>query len=426
MSLIKNIHGRQILDSRGNPTIEVDVILENNILGRASVPSGASTGVFEAVEKRDGDPSKYLGKGTLKAIDNVNNEINSELKGKDSLNQKNIDNLLINLDGSSDKSRLGANAILGTSLAISRAASNFKNIPLYKYLGEDETFTLPTPMMNIVNGGSHANNNLDVQEIMIIPVGAESFSEALRWGSEIFQHLKQILNENGLSTAVGDEGGFSPQISNLSEAISFICKAIERANRYVGQDVFLSLDIAASELYKDGYYFLEGLNKKFGQEEFLNYWIDIAKTYPIISIEDPFEENDFNSFSLLKKELGSDVQIVGDDLFATNIQRLQKGINLDSGNAILIKLNQIGTLSETIETIKLAKKSNFGVIVSHRSGETEDNYISDLSVALNAGQIKTGSLSRSDRTSKYNQLLRIEESLKNKAIFFGKNIIKNA
>ena len=425
MIYIEDVQARQILDSRGNPTLEVDVRLSDGSFGRAAVPSGASTGKYEAYELRDKKSNLFNGYGVSKAIENVNVEIFNTFSGRNPLEQKNIDYDLIELDNTKNKSRLGANAMLGFSMAVARASANFKGLPLWHYIGGIRANTLPVPMMNIINGGAHANNGLDFQECMIMPIGFSTFSEALRAGVEIFQSLKNILSENSLSTAVGDEGGFAPNISNLEEALSYISRAIEKSGYKLGEEIFISIDAAASELYKKGFYHLSGENKKLNTDELFKYWEGICKKFPIVSIEDPFDENDWDGFNELTKVLGNKLQVVGDDLFVTNKKRLLKGIKENSGNAILIKLNQIGTVSETLETIELAKNYNFGVIVSHRSGETEDVFISDLSVALNAGQIKTGSLSRSDRTAKYNQLLRIEETLGDNAHYYGKDFFNS-
>ena len=425
MVYIEDVQARQILDSRGNPTIEVDVRLSDGSVGRAAVPSGASTGKYEAYELRDKKSNLYNGYGVRKAVENVNVEIFNTFSGRNPLEQKSIDYDLIELDNTKNKSRLGANAMLGFSMAVARASANFRSLPLWHYIGGIRANTLPVPMMNIINGGAHANNGLDFQECMIMPIGFSTFSEALRAGVEIFQSLKNILSENSLSTAVGDEGGFAPNISNLEEALSYISRAIEKSGYKLGEEIFISIDAAASELYKKGFYHLSGENKKLNTDELFKYWEGICKKFPIVSIEDPFDENDWDGFNELTKVLGNKLQVVGDDLFVTNKKRLLKGIKENSGNAILIKLNQIGTVSETLETIELAKNYNFGVIVSHRSGETEDVFISDLSVALNAGQIKTGSLSRSDRTAKYNQLLRIEEALGDNAHYYGKDFFNS-
>ena len=425
MVYIEDVQARQILDSRGNPTLEVDVRLSDGSVGRAAVPSGASTGKYEAYELRDKKSNLYNGYGVSKAVENVNVEIFNTFSGRNPLEQKSIDYDLIELDNTKNKSRLGANAMLGFSMAVARASANLRGLPLWHYIGGIRANTLPVPMMNIINGGAHANNGLDFQECMIMPIGFSTFSEALRAGVEIFQSLKNILSENSLSTAVGDEGGFAPNISNLEEALSYISRAVEKSGYKLGKEIFISIDAAASELYKKGFYHLTGENKKLNTDELFRYWEGICKKFPIVSIEDPFDENDWDGFKELTKVLGNKLQVVGDDLFVTNKKRLLKGIKENSGNAILIKLNQIGTVSETLETIELAKNYNFGVIVSHRSGETEDVFISDLSVALNAGQIKTGSLSRSDRTAKYNQLLRIEETLGDNAHYYGKDFFNS-
>ena len=424
---IKNIKAREILDSRGNPTVEVDVFLENGVFGRAAVPSGASTGEYEAAELRDNDKSRYSGKGVLNAVNNVNNEINKTLIGTDVNDQTKIDNTLINLDGTQNKSRLGANAILGVSLASARAASTINDIPLYQHLGTTNDFIMPVPMMNILNGGSHANNTVDIQEFMIFPFGASTFSEALRIGTEIFHKLKSELHKKGLNTAVGDEGGFAPNLKSNEEAIEIILKSIEKAGYTPGEEVFLGLDVAASELYENGEYNLMSENKAFSSSEMTSYLESLVEKYPIISIEDGLDENDWDGWKKLTKSLGQNVQIVGDDLTVTNITRLQKAIDNKSMNSILIKLNQIGTLSETIQAVELARKVNYGAVISHRSGETEDTFIADLSVAMGMGQIKTGSISRSDRVAKYNQLLRIEEHLGSQASIasidvLGKNV----
>ena len=425
MVTILDIKGRQILDSRGNPTIEVDVFLSDGSMGRAAVPSGASTGKYEAVELRDKDKAIYNGMGVKQAIKNVNTEIFDILSGRDPFDQKNIDSDMIELDGTDNKSRLGANAILGVSMAVARSAACSLQLPLWKYIGGIRANTLPLPMMNIINGGAHANNGLDFQECMIMPIGFSTFSEALRAGTEIFVNLKNLLSKKGFSNAVGDEGGFAPEINNLKEALLFISEAIEISDYTLGKDIFIAIDAAASELFKDGMYHIKGENKILNTNELADYWVNICEEFPIVSIEDPFDENDWDGFKKITKLIGDKVQIVGDDVFVTNKDKLSLGIDKKAGNSILIKLNQIGTLSETIETMELAKTAGFGVIVSHRSGETEDVFISDLSVALNAGQIKTGSLSRSDRTSKYNQLIRIEELLGSDGYYYGKDFFKN-
>ena len=424
MSKIKKLIGREILDSRGNPTVEVDVHLTSGQVGRASVPSGASTGQHEAIELRDNNLSRFCGKGVLGVIEKINNEINNNLVGLTPFDQRKIDNMLIDIDGSNNKSHLGANAVLGVSLAVARAASLDKNSNLFYYLNKKDEYVLPTPLMNIINGGAHANNALDFQEIMIMPVGAETFSDALRWGSEIFQQLKKLLSDEGYSTSVGDEGGFSPEVNNVHDALYFVSKAVKKAGRNLVDEINLAIDAASSEFFHNGYYFVDGGEKKLNTSEMIRLWETLTNDYPIISIEDPLDENDFEGYSELTKLLGKNIQIVGDDFFATNLKRLQKGIDKGAANSILIKLNQIGTLTETIDAINLAKNNNYGTIISHRSGETEDTFIADLSVAFNTGQIKTGSLSRSERLCKYNQLLRIQEELGDKASFNGANILK--
>ena len=416
-SNIKSINAIEILDSRGNPTVEVDVFLENGISGRAAVPSGASTGKFEAVELRDGDKSRYNGKGVLKAVHNVNDKINKVLIGLDVNDQLKIDKTMIELDGTENKSVLGANAILGVSLASARAASKVKNIPLYKHLAINDNFKMPVPMMNILNGGSHANNTVDIQEFMIFPFGARTFSDALRIGAEIFHSLKSELHKKGFNTAVGDEGGFAPNLKSNEEAIDIILNSIEKAGYKPGEEVFIALDVAASELFQDGKYNLESEDKAFSSDEMVEYLASLVKKYPIISIEDGLDENDWEGWTKLNKRLGKNIQIVGDDLTVTNIVRLQKAIDKKSMNSILIKLNQIGTVSETIQAVNLARQVGYGAVISHRSGETEDTFIADFSVAMGMGQIKTGSISRSDRVAKYNQLLRIEEELKGSSSF---------
>ena len=420
MSKIKTITARQIFDSRGNPTVEVDVHTENGSFGRAAVPSGASTGEHEAVELRDGG-SDYMGKGVSIAVENVNSVISQALIGKSVLNQEEIDNLMLDLDGTENKSILGANAILGVSLAVSKAAASFNKIPLYKYLGGNDASILPVPMMNIINGGSHSDAPIAFQEFMIMPVEAKSFSHAVKMGSEIFHHLKKILSERKLSTAVGDEGGFAPKLDGTEDALETIIKSITSAGYKPGGDVMIALDCASSEFYENGKYdyrIFEGEDAKvLNSEEQANYLSELVDKYPIISIEDGMDENDWNGWKYLTKISGDKVQLVGDDLFVTNEKILQKGISENAGNSILIKVNQIGTLTETINAVRLAQKNGYTTVMSHRSGETEDYTISDLSVALGTGQIKTGSMSRSDRISKYNQLLRIEEELKEKAIY---------
>lgn len=422
MIKIENVKGRQILDSRGNPTVEVDIVLSNGLVGSASVPSGASTGKYEAVELRDGFKS-YHGKGVTKAIDNIDNDIKNIILGRSPLEQTKIDNDLISLDGTSNKNKLGANAILGVSMAVARAGAVSLNQPLYKYIGGLSSKVMPVPLMNIINGGAHANNLLDIQEFMIMPVNFERFSDALRAGVEIFHNLKNILDDKNYSTSVGDEGGFAPKIDDPKIALDLISKSIEVSGYNVGEDVFVALDAAASEFYKKNKYILNDKNKLLTTDELIDYWGGLIKNYPIISIEDPFDEDDINGFAKFTNLYGKNLQIVGDDLFVTSEKKLSEGIQKQAGNSILIKLNQVGTLTETLDTISKAKKHNFNTIISHRSGETEDNFISDLCVGINAGQIKTGSLSRSDRTSKYNQLLRIEEQLGEEAKFIGNEIL---
>jgi len=425
MSLIIDVHARQILDSRGNPTIEVDVLTENGAFGRAAVPSGASTGVHEAVELRDNDKSVYMGKGVLKAVANVNDIIAKELQGIDVFNQNLIDSIMIELDGTPNKGNLGANAILGVSLAAAKAAAEESRQPLYRYIGGVNANTLPIPMMNIVNGGSHSDAPIAFQEFMIMPVGASSFSEALRWGTEVFHTLKKILHDRGLSTAVGDEGGFAPAFEGTEDGVETILKAIEKAGYKPGVDIFIAFDCAASEFYKDGKYDYTKFEGDKGairtSAEQADYLAELAAKYPVISIEDGMHEDDWAGWKLLTEKLGDKVQLVGDDLFVTNVTRLQKGIDEDIANSILVKVNQIGSLTETINAVSLAQTHGYTTVMSHRSGETEDATIADLAVALNCGQIKTGSASRSDRIAKYNQLLRIEEELGSNAKFIGKN-----
>jgi len=420
MVYISDIHARQIIDSRGNPTLEVDVSLSDGTIGRAAVPSGASTGEYEAYELRDGNASFYRGLSVLDAVSNVNIDISNTFSGRNPFEQNKIDQDLIDLDGTNNKNKLGANAMLGFSMAVARSASLSLKIPLYQYLGGIRSNTLPVPMMNIINGGAHANNGLDFQECMIMPIGFSNFSDALRAGTEVFHNLKQILSDKGFSVAVGDEGGFAPDVNSLDDALVNISDAIEKSGYKLGEQIYIAIDAAASELFDGQNYVLKAENKKLNTDQLVQYWENLCKKFPVVSIEDPFDENDWNGFKELTNNIGKDVQIVGDDLFVTNKNRLLTGIKNNSANSILIKLNQIGTLSETIETIELAKNSRFGVIVSHRSGETEDVFISDLSVGLNAGQIKTGSVSRTDRTAKYNQLIRIEEMLGSDAKYFGK------
>ncbi|MFM1946288.1 MAG: hypothetical protein RL207_571 [Bacteroidota bacterium] len=423
MSYITDIHARQILDSRGNPTIEVDVFTSNGILGRAAVPSGASTGIHEAMELRDGDKFRYLGKGVLKAVENVNTLINEALQGEDVFDQKRLDRIMIDLDGTPNKSNLGANAILGTSLAIARAAAQEAGMSLYQYIGGVGAVTMPVPMMNILNGGSHADNLIDIQEFMVMPFGASSFSEGLRWGTEVFHHLKSVLKEKGMSTNVGDEGGFAPSLGSNEEAIQVVIEAIEKAGFKPGVDMHIALDAASSEFYnaEKGIYHFESTNTDMTSEQMVDYWVNWCEKYPIISIEDGLAEDDWAGWKLATEKLGHKVQLVGDDLFVTNTQRLSRGIEEGIANSILVKVNQIGSLTETIEAVQMATRNGYTSVMSHRSGETEDNTIADLAVALNTGQIKTGSASRSDRMSKYNQLLRIEEELGASAVYIGKN-----
>lgn len=421
MSKIVKVFARQILDSRGNPTIEVDVHTASGHMGRAAVPSGASTGMHEAVELRDGDKSQYLGKGVLNAVNNVNTVIAEALFGASVFEQKAIDQRLIELDGTPNKSKLGANAILGTSLAVAKAAALEADLSLYSYIGGVGAVTMPVPMMNILNGGSHADNKIDIQEFMVMPFGAATFSEGLRWGTEIFHHLKSVLQEKGMSTNVGDEGGFAPNLGSNEEAIEVVLDAIKKAGFEPGKDVFVALDAASSEFYKDGKYVFESTGESRTSEEMVQFWKEWSEKYPIISIEDGLDEDDWDGWKLLTEAIGDKVQLVGDDLFVTNSKRLAEGIEKDIANSILVKVNQIGTLTETIEAVQLATKNGYTSVMSHRSGETEDNIIADLAVALNCGQIKTGSASRSDRMAKYNQLLRIEEELGNAAVYPGMN-----
>ena len=411
MSRIKDIRGREIIDSRGNPTVEADVVLESGVLGRAAVPSGASTGTREAVELRDGDKKRYGGKGVLKAVEYVNTVLKQALVGQDSRDQAAIDNKMIELDGTDNKGRLGANALLAISLANAHAAAIDAREPLYKYLGKGREPVMPVPMMNIINGGAHADNSLDIQEFMILPVGAPNFREALRYGAEVFHTLKKVLHDRGLATAVGDEGGFAPNLESNEEALEVILSAVEKAGYKVGKDIYLGLDVASSEFYKDGQYVLSADNRSFTSTQFSKYLSDLASKYPIITIEDGMSEGDWEGWGILTKALGEKIQLVGDDLFVTNTKILKEGIDKRIANAILIKVNQIGTLTETLAAIDMADKAHYASVVSHRSGETEDNTIADIAVATAATQIKTGSLSRSDRTAKYNQLLRIEAEL---------------
>ena len=414
-SHIKNIISREILDSRGNPTVEVDIILENNTMGRAAVPSGASTGEFEAMELRDNDKTRYIGKGVLTAVNNINDEINKALVGVDVIDQLNIDDIMIELDGTDNKSRLGANATLGVSMAAARAAAKVNNCPLYEYLSINKNPLMPVPMMNILNGGSHADNTVDIQEFMIYPIGAKTFSEALRMGTEVFHQLKSELLQKGLNTSVGDEGGFAPDLESNEQALEIILTAIKNAGYTAGEEIFIALDVAASELFDNQLYNLASEDKSYSSDEMIEYLKILVDKYPIISIEDGLDQSDWEGWKKLNSKIGKNIQIVGDDLTVTNIHRLKRAIDEKSMNSILIKLNQIGTITETIQAVELAKKVGYGAIISHRSGETEDTIIADFSVAMGMGQIKTGSASRSDRIAKYNQLLRIEEELGNRA-----------
>jgi len=424
MTAIVDIIGRQILDSRGNPTVEVDVVLEDGARGRAAVPSGASTGAHEAVELRDGDKSRYLGKGVQRAVDAVNGEIFDAIGGMDAEAQVQIDETLIDLDGTPNKSRLGANAILGVSLATAKAAAQANNLPLYRYVGGVSARLLPVPMMNIVNGGAHADNPIDFQEFMIMPVGAPTFAEALRMGAEVFHTLRSALKAAGHNTNVGDEGGFAPNLATADEALGFVTKAIEKAGYKPGEDIMLALDPAASEFFKDGVYDYEGEGRKRSREEHAKYLAELVGRYPIASIEDGMAEDDFEGWKLLTDMIGDRCQLVGDDLFVTNVTRLEEGIRLGLGNSILVKVNQIGSLTESLAAVDMAHKAAYTAVMSHRSGETEDSTIADLAVATNCGQIKTGSLARSDRTAKYNQLLRIEEELGTQAKYAGRSVLK--
>jgi len=426
MSDIAGIYARQILDSRGNPTIEVEVVLEDGTVARAAVPSGASTGSREAVELRDADPKKYLGKGVLKAVRNVNDKIAPELVGVEVTEQVLIDNLMIEMDGTKNKKNLGANAILGVSLAVAKAAASELDLPLFQYLGGANAKQLPVPMMNVINGGEHADNNVDIQEFMIVPAGADSFSNALRMGVEVFHHLKAVLKKRKFNTSVGDEGGFAPDLKSNEQAIEVILEAVKAAGYKEGKDVLIALDVAASELVANKKYVLAAEKKpKLSSDEMIGYIAGLVKKYPIISVEDGLAENDWSGWKRLTEQLGEKVQIVGDDIFVTNTEILAKGIKDKVGNSILIKVNQIGTLTETLDAVEMAKQAGYTVVISHRSGETEDTTIADIAVALNAGQIKTGSLCRSDRIAKYNQLLRIEEILGDTALYKGKNVFYN-
>ncbi|MEN2746578.1 phosphopyruvate hydratase [Sphingomonas sp. T9W2] len=424
MTAIIQVHGRQILDSRGNPTVEVDVLLEDGSFGRAAVPSGASTGAHEAVEKRDGDKSVYLGKGVLAAVEAVNGDIAEAVLGMDAEDQSDIDNAMIQLDGTDNKGRLGANAILGVSLAVAKAAADARGLPLYRYVGGVSAHLLPVPMMNIINGGEHADNPIDFQEFMVMPVGADSIAEAVRCGSEIFHTLKKGLSEKGLATSVGDEGGFAPALSSTIDALDFIMQSIERAGYKPGDDVMLALDCAATEFFKGGRYEMVGEGKSLSPVEMADYLADLAARYPILSIEDGMSEDDFEGWKALTDKIGDKVQLVGDDLFVTNPKRLAMGLKQGLANSLLVKVNQIGTLTETLEAVNLAQRNRYTAVMSHRSGETEDATIADLAVATNCGQIKTGSLARSDRLAKYNQLIRIEEELAGAARYAGRSILR--
>jgi enolase len=424
MFTINEIKAREILDSRGNPTLEVDVKLENGIMGRAAVPSGASTGAHEAVELRDNDQTRFKGKGVSKAIENVNNELAKVIVGTSSKDQENIDKKMIALDGTENKSKLGANAILGISLAVAKAAAICSNQPLFRYIGGEAARVLPVPMMNIINGGEHADNNIDIQEFMIMPIGAENIKEAVRMGSEVFHTLKAELKSAGLSTSVGDEGGFAPNISSTRDALDFILKSIEKAGYKAGEDIYLALDCASTEYFNDGKYHLSGESKVLSSKENATYLAKLVNDYPIVSIEDGMSEDDWEGWKILTNELGNKIQLVGDDLFVTNPKRLKKGIEISCANSMLVKVNQIGTLTETLEAVDLAHSANYTNVMSHRSGETEDTTIADLAVATNCGQIKTGSLARSDRLAKYNQLIRIEEELGSLAKYAGRAILK--
>jgi len=425
MSLIYDVNAREVLDSRGNPTVEVEVFLEDGTMGRVIIPSGASTGAHEAVELRDGEKGRYLGKGTLTAVDNVMNVIAPEVIGMSAFDQVAIDRQMIELDGTPNKGKLGANAILGVSLAVAKAAAHALDMPLYQYIGGVNAKELPVPMMNILNGGKHAANNVDIQEFMVMPVGAASFREGLRMGAEIYHHLKKVLKAKGLLSGVGDEGGFAPNLDTNEEALAVIVEAIKEAGYVPGENVRLAIDVAASEIYKDGKYQLSGENKAKTSEEMVQYYAYLCEKYPIVSIEDGLDEDDWDGWQLMTEKLGGKIQIVGDDIFVTNTERLQRGIESDTANSILIKVNQIGTLTETLDTIEMAKRAGYTAVISHRSGESEDATIADLAVAVNAGQIKTGAPCRTDRVAKYNQLLRIEEALEDAAQYRGMDVFYN-
>ncbi len=420
MSKIRDIKAREIIDSRGNPTVEADVVLESGKVGRASVPSGASTGTHEAVELRDGDKERFLGLGVLKAVSNVNDVIKQYLIGVEASCQRKVDEIMINLDGTDNKSKLGANAMLAVSLAVAKAMAEERGVLLYKYLGNDKGVRLPVPMMNILNGGKHADNELDIQEFMIMPIGAKSFSEAVRMGGEVFHNLKKILKNKGYNTNVGDEGGFAPNLSSSKEALNYIVEAINKSGYEIKKDIGIAIDVASSEFYKEGVYEMVGENKKYRAGELVEFYKELCDEFPIISIEDGMAEDDWEGWRLLTDELGNKIQLVGDDLFVTNPKRMKLGVDKKIGNAVLVKVNQIGTLTEAMEVVDIAHNNNYNAILSHRSGETEDTSIADIAVATNCGQIKTGSLSRSDRVAKYNQLIRIEEELGDKAVFCWK------
>ncbi|MGI6649313.1 MAG: phosphopyruvate hydratase [Bacillota bacterium] len=425
MTIISEVIAREILDSRGNPTVEVDVYLEDGTLGRAAVPSGASTGAYEAVELRDNEAERFLGKGVLNAVDNVNSVIAPEIEGLSCLDQVGIDQIMIDLDGTPNKAKLGANAILGVSLAVAKAAANYLELPLYQYIGGVNAKELPVPMMNILNGGKHADNNLDIQEFMIVPAGAPSFTEALRMGTEVYHHLKSVLKKKGLNTAVGDEGGFAPSLGSNEEALEVIVEAIQQAGYQPGEDIYLALDVAATELFKDGQYVFAGVGITRTSAEMVDFYEDLVNRFPIISIEDGLAEDDWDGWKLMTERLGNRIQIVGDDLFVTNRERLKQGIERGVGNSVLIKVNQIGTLTETLDTIEMAKRAGYTTVISHRSGETEDSTIADIVVAVNSGQIKTGAPTRTDRVAKYNQLIRIEEELFQNAVYRGLDVFYN-
>lgn len=425
MTTITDVYAREILDSRGNPTVEVDVVLEDGTLGRAAVPSGASTGAYEAVELRDDDKNRFMGKGVLQAVANVNDVIAPEIVGMDALDQVGIDQTMLELDGTSNKSKLGANAILGVSMAVAKAAAGALGVPLYQYLGGFNAKQLPVPMMNILNGGKHADNNVDIQEFMVMPVGAASFAEALRMCAEVYHNLKKVLKDLGLNTAIGDEGGFAPNLRSNEQAIEVIIEAIKKAGYKPGEQICIALDVASSEIYKEGKYHLEGEGLVKTSAEMVEFYSRLVEKYPVISIEDGMSEDDWDGWKLLTEKLGKKIQLVGDDLFVTNVERLSRGIEAKTGNSILVKVNQIGSLTETFDTIEMAKRAGYTCVISHRSGETEDATIADIAVAVNAGQIKTGAPARTDRVAKYNQLLRIEEELDSLAQYNGRKVFYN-